>query len=57
MTENGSAKRVIIKKDADTLADYVATRFVNRIVKFAEARMDGVVPDGGAEGTAVNDPS
>mgnify|MGYP000405536921 CR=1 FL=1 len=26
MTENGSAKRVIIKKDAETLADYVATR-------------------------------
>ncbi|MFS0793717.1 6-phosphogluconolactonase [Microbacterium sp. 1P10AE] len=54
MTENGSAKQVIIKKDADTLADYVATRFVNRIVKrVAEGKRMHVCLTGGTMGGAV----
>ncbi|MGC0371002.1 6-phosphogluconolactonase [Microbacterium sp. SLBN-111] len=54
MTENGSIKQVIIKKDADTLADYVATRFVNRIVKrVAEGKRMHVCLTGGTMGGAV----
>ncbi len=54
MTENGAAKQVIIKKDADTLADYVATRFVNRIVKrVAEGKRMHICLTGGTMGGAV----
>lgn len=54
MTENGSAKQVIIKRDAETLADYVATRFVNRIVKrVAEGKRMHVCLTGGTMGGAV----
>ena len=54
MSENGSAKQVIIKKDAETLADYVATRFVNRVVKrVAEGKRMHVCLTGGTMGGAV----
>ncbi|KAJ1683506.1 hypothetical protein LUZ63_021260 [Rhynchospora breviuscula] len=54
MTENGSAKRVIIKRDADTLADYVAARLVNRILKrVAEGKRMHICLTGGTMGGAV----
>ncbi|MDQ1077138.1 MULTISPECIES: 6-phosphogluconolactonase [Microbacterium] len=54
MSENGASKRVIIKRDPDTLADYVATRFVNRIVKrVAEGKRMHVCLTGGTMGGAV----
>ncbi|KTR95998.1 6-phosphogluconolactonase [Microbacterium testaceum] len=54
MSENGSSKRVIIKRDPDALADYVATRFVNRIVKrVAEGKRMHVCLTGGTMGGAV----
>lgn len=54
MTENGAAKQVIIKKDAATLADYVATRFVNRVVKrVAEGKRMHICLTGGTMGGAV----
>ncbi len=54
MTDNGSVKQVIIKPDAETLASYVATRFVNRIVKrVAEGKRMHVCLTGGTMGGAV----
>ena len=54
MSENGASKRVIIKRDPEALADYVATRFVNRIVKrVAEGKRMHVCLTGGTMGGAV----
>lgn len=54
MSDTGSSKRVIIKRDADVLADYVATRFVNRIVKrVAEGKRMHICLTGGTMGGAV----
>lgn len=54
MSENGASKRVIIKRDPDTLAEYVATRFVNRIIKrVAEGKRMHVCLTGGTMGGAV----
>ena len=54
MTDNGAAKRVIIKSDAETLADYVAARFMNRIVKrVADGKRMHVCLTGGTMGGAV----
>ncbi|MFF0910463.1 6-phosphogluconolactonase [Microbacterium enclense] len=52
MSENG--KQVIIKSDNASLADYVATRFVNRVVKrVAEGKRMHVCLTGGTMGGAV----
>jgi 6-phosphogluconolactonase len=54
VSENGASKRVIIKRDPEALADYVATRFVNRIVKrVAEGKRMHVCLTGGTMGGAV----
>ncbi len=54
MSENGASKRVIIKRDPEALADYVATRFVNRIVKrVAEGKRMHICLTGGTMGGAV----
>ena len=54
MSETVASKRVIIKRDPDALADYVATRFVNRIVKrVAEAKRMHICLTGGTMGGAV----
>ncbi|MDQ1084398.1 MULTISPECIES: 6-phosphogluconolactonase [Microbacterium] len=54
MSDSGAAKRVIIKRDADTLAEYVATRFVNRIVKRVdEGKRMHICLTGGTMGGAV----
>ena len=54
MTENGATKRVIIKRDPDALAEYVAARFMNRIVKrVAEGKRMHVCLTGGTMGGAV----
>jgi len=54
VSENGASKRVIIKRDPEALADYVATRFVNRIVKrVAEGKRMHICLTGGTMGGAV----
>ena len=54
MSESGASKRVIIKRDPEALADYVATRFVNRIVKrVAEGKRMHICLTGGTMGGAV----
>ena len=54
MSETVASKRVIIKRDPDALADYVATRFVNRIVKrVAEGKRMHICLTGGTMGGAV----
>jgi len=54
MTDSGATKRVIIKRDPDVLAEYVATRFVNRIVKrVAEGKRMHICLTGGTMGGAV----
>ncbi len=54
MSDTGSTKRVIIKRDPDALAEYVATRLVNRIVKrVAEGKRMHICLTGGTMGGAV----
>jgi len=54
MTDGGATKRVIIKRDPEVLAEYVATRFMNRIVKrVAEGKRMHVCLTGGTMGGAV----